>query len=345
MESIKFNIMIERARLRAALIFAAHKDIRYYLNGVLLEIDEARSARLVSTDGHRLAVVVLADQADAMPGQYLIPRDVIKPIKRASRTTGAWVSLSIDGDRVSVTNGDEIISGGRLIDGKFPDWQRVLPRPETMSGEAGTFNGHYLGDIATAAIELGEKFPSCPLIHNGPNNAGLAVFEHLGLAVVVMPMRTPDRPENMDQFYPRRVPVAIVETAKGGQAFPCDPVQDVSDKRAPGVVAHCGPELAAAFDPSGALQAAGLLVVAHVGDDAPSAWAESNGATLGGYPRAEVFTRPEELRPAQHIGALARPHFSVPTCWKPSGNESNAPGASDIDDEYAEYLASIQAAA
>lgn len=291
MESIKFNIMIERARLRAALIFAAHKDIRYYLNGVLLEIDEARSARLVSTDGHRLAVVVLADQADAMPGQYLIPRDVIKPIKRASRTTGAWVSLSIDGDRVSVTNGDEIISGGRLIDGKFPDWQRVLPRPETMSGEAGTFNGHYLGDIATAAIELGEKFPSCPLIHNGPNNAGLAVFEHLGLAVVVMTMRTPDRPENMDQFYPRRLPLAIVETAKGGQAFPCDPGQDVSDKRAPGVVAHCGAEVAAAFDPSGALQAAGLLVVAHVGDSVPE----------------------------------TRPH--------------------SIDPEYAEYLASIQAAA
>lgn len=63
-----FTITITRAQLRAALIFAADKDIRYYLNAVLLEVGECGDCRLVAADGHRIAVLSAGDHPHAVPG-------------------------------------------------------------------------------------------------------------------------------------------------------------------------------------------------------------------------------------------------------------------------------------
>lgn len=241
----QFAITLTRAQLRAALIFAADKDVRYYLNGVCLEVGECGDARLVATDGHRLAVLAVGDHPAAVPGEYLIPRDVLKPIKRASRTTGADVSIMIDGGRVMVAAGTEIIAGGLLIDGKFPDWQRVCPDPERMSGEPGTYNAQYVADIAGALIELGDRCPAFDMLQQGQTGPGLVIDLERGLMVATMPMRgngfVPTRSAR-DHFLPRR-PVfsAVVETAAGGQAFPCDPLQDVSDKRAPAAIEPAAP--------------------------------------------------------------------------------------------------------
>lgn len=241
METAKFTVTLTRAQLRAALIFAGDKDIRYYLNGVLLQVSEGKDARLVATDGHRCAVVTVGDHAAAVPGDYILPRDALKAIKRATRNTGDTVDLTIEGGRVVISAGADIISGGALIDGKFPDYQRIIPDPARMSGEVGSFRAEYLADIGRAAQELGDKWGGCPLLQNGPNNSGLAVFESLGLAVVVMPYRADlDARPDMSAFYPRRVFSATVETATGAQAFPCDPLQDISDKRAPVEVVAAG---------------------------------------------------------------------------------------------------------
>ncbi len=157
-----FTITLTRAQLRAALIFAADKDIRYYLNAVCLEVGECGDCRLISTDGHRLAVLAVGDHPSAAPGEYLIPRDVIKAIKRAGRSTSKTVELDIThnktedgntGGRVMVRSADDIIAGGALVDGKFPDWQRVAPQPSQMSGEPAAFNAFYLGDIGEARVE------------------------------------------------------------------------------------------------------------------------------------------------------------------------------------------------
>ncbi len=221
MESIKFTVTIKRAQLRAALIFAADKDIRYYLNGIMLEIDEVKSARLVATDGHRLAVVALQDQPGARAGEYLIPRELIKSVKRATRNTSEFIELHIDGERVTIAEGEAIIAGGKLLDGKFPDWRRVMPDPKTMSGAPGVFKASYLGDIGAAAIELGDKFGACPLIQNEPNNSGLAVFESIGLAVVVMPVRWDIGTPDMTQFYPRLHGSRPARTKRTGEVMPC----------------------------------------------------------------------------------------------------------------------------
>lgn len=230
----QFTITLTRAQLRAALIFAADKDIRYYINGVLLQVGECGDCRLIATDGHRLAVLDVGDHPGATPGEYIMPRDALKAVKRATRNGSKTVDLQIDGGRVMITDGGDIIAGGLLIDGKFPDWQRVCPEPSRMSGELGTFNAFYLADIGAALVELGEKFPALEMLHNG-TSAGLVLNPEYGLMVAIMPMRgTGYVPTDSARahFMPRRpVFAAVVETAAGGQAFPCDPAQDVSDKR------------------------------------------------------------------------------------------------------------------
>lgn len=293
----QFTITLTRAQLRSALIFAAEKDIRYYLNGVLLQVGECGDCRLVATDGHRLAVLAVGDHPGATPGEYIIPREAIKPVKRASRTNGQSVQVDIcipaeNGDTrgtALIKSGADIIAGGALIPGKFPDWQRVCPEPSRMSGEPGTFNAFYLGDIGAALVEFGDKFPALEILHNG-TSAGLVLNPEHGLMVAIMPMRGSGfvpTDSARAQFMPRRpVFAAVVETAQGGQAFPCDPAQDVGDKRraelpapptlveidpdAPPVVARCGADIAAWLDPSGALQAAGLLSVVHADDSTPA---------------------------------------------------------------------------
>lgn len=234
MESKKFTIETERNKLRAALIFAADKDIRFYLNSVCLHVDECGGARLVSTDGHRLAIITLGDYPAAAPGEYLIPRDSIKSIKKASGRSFNGVNIEIDADRFTLTAYDEILGGGKLIDGKFPDFQRVTPASvDDWSGQAATFNADYVHDIKRALVELGDKNGFFTMAQNGPNNAGLVVRADKGFLCVVMAMRGDDMPSAAEiaGFMPRRMPRAIIETASGGGAFPCDPLQDVGDKR------------------------------------------------------------------------------------------------------------------
>lgn len=230
----QFAITLTRAQVRAALIFAADGDIRHYLNGVCLEVGECGDTRLIATCGSQLAVLAVGDHPAATPGEYIIPRDVLKAIKRAGRKVPAEISLQIDGARVIVASGDEILSGGQIIDGKFPDWQRVCPEPERMSGEAGSFDARYLANIRTALLELGDRHGVYNLLQNGPAMSALTIAPDHGLMVVTMPVRADGRATSRDRarFMPRRpVFAAVVETAAGGQAYPFDPAQDVTDKR------------------------------------------------------------------------------------------------------------------
>lgn len=283
-QTVKFSIEVTRAQLRAALIFAADKDIRYYLNSVCLHVGECGDARLVATDGHRLAIVKLCEQSSAAPGEYLIPRDILKTVKKAGRLDTIPLLLTIDGDGFQLEDqaARAIIGGAKLIDGKFPDYQRVIPIPENMDGTPGTFNASYLADIQKALMELGDKNGFYSMLQNGEKSGALVVREDKDFLCVVMGMRGFDQPSAPDvaQFMPRRMPRAVVVMADPGLCgdFPRDPLQNVEDKRAPAVVAHCGADIAAWIDPAGALQAAGLLVVAHVGDKRPETEAAPDDA-------------------------------------------------------------------
>ncbi len=104
----------------------AHQDVRYYLNGLLLEVKEG-FLRAVATDGHRLALAEtqLSGVEDSTQ-QVIIPR---KGVLELQRLLGADddVTLALGSNHVQVDLGT-IRFTSKLIDGRFPDYGRVIPQ-------------------------------------------------------------------------------------------------------------------------------------------------------------------------------------------------------------------------
>jgi len=118
----------ELARLIAKTHFSmAQQDVRYYLNGTLLETD-GKLLRTVATDGHRLAI---AEAALAGGGKGVNPQQVIVPRKGVLELTrildgSGEVEVTIGPNHVRLQIGDVRFTS-KLIDGKFPEYGRVIP--------------------------------------------------------------------------------------------------------------------------------------------------------------------------------------------------------------------------
>ena len=102
----------------------AQQDVRYYLNGLLLETQE-RALRAVATDGHRLALCEMALPSPAKGGQVIVPRKGVLELQRILGTEGN-VELAIGSNHVRAQIGD-IRFTSKLIDGRFPEYGRVIP--------------------------------------------------------------------------------------------------------------------------------------------------------------------------------------------------------------------------
>ena len=126
-----FSITMAQKKLRELLdstSFAmAQQDVRYYLNGMLFEV--ARGfLRVVATDGHRLAMETLdMNNPISEPQKLILPRKGIMEMARL---------LTDDSGQISLTFGQNHIRASlpaftfisKLVDGKFPDYNRVLPK-------------------------------------------------------------------------------------------------------------------------------------------------------------------------------------------------------------------------
>ena len=114
--------------LMEATAFAmAQQDVRFYLNGMLFEIDN-NSLRSVSTDGHRLALSTLATnyQTDSKT-EAIIPRKGITELMRLLDDADEDVSVTLGTNHIRLTTPGFTFTS-KLIDGKFPDYDRVLPK-------------------------------------------------------------------------------------------------------------------------------------------------------------------------------------------------------------------------
>ncbi|TDJ28011.1 MAG: DNA polymerase III subunit beta [Gammaproteobacteria bacterium] len=117
----KFKALLEKTSFAMA-----QQDVRYYLNGILMEISRG-SIKLVATDGHRLALseykedVTLTDEK-----QVIVPRKGVIELSRLldSSDAPAKVIFSQNHIRIEASN---IVFTSKLIDGKFPDYNRVIP--------------------------------------------------------------------------------------------------------------------------------------------------------------------------------------------------------------------------
>ena len=129
----------ELKRLFEKTAFAmAVQDVRFYLTGTLLEIDQ-NQLRTVTTDGHRLALCeVLALSTATSSIQAIVPRKAVGELQRLLSIEDEQLTLLIGRELLNVTintpsrdkeQGDITVRfTTKLIDGKFPDYRRVIPR-------------------------------------------------------------------------------------------------------------------------------------------------------------------------------------------------------------------------
>ncbi len=116
----EFRRLIEKTHFSMA-----QQDVRYYLNGLLIETD-GKSLRAVATDGHRLAICECAlDQAARTPQQVIVPRKGVLELQRLLGSEGS-IDLAIGSNHIRAQIGDVRFTS-KLIDGRFPEYGRVIP--------------------------------------------------------------------------------------------------------------------------------------------------------------------------------------------------------------------------
>jgi len=106
------------------------EETRYYLNGIYLHAvdgDEAQVLRAVATDGHRLArmEIPLPEGAEEMPG-IILPRKAIGELRKLLEDIETPVNIALSETKVRFIFGSVLLTT-KLIDGTFPDYQRVIP--------------------------------------------------------------------------------------------------------------------------------------------------------------------------------------------------------------------------
>lgn len=122
MEQGKLKRLIERTQFAMA-----HQDVRYYLNGLLLEVANGE-LRAVATDGHRLAFCQLEAPMEIEENQQIIvPRKGIMELQKLLGDTAQTVEIEIGPNHLRVSAADLRFTS-KLIDGRFPDYQRVIPQ-------------------------------------------------------------------------------------------------------------------------------------------------------------------------------------------------------------------------
>ena len=138
----------------------AQQDVRYYLNGMLLETGGSH-LRAVATDGHRLALC----QAELEGGnldeqQVIVPRKGVLELQRLMSGDGDLnIELGANHIRIQL---DGIRFTSKLIDGRFPEYERVIPKES--SNELKADRGEFRGALQRTAILSNEKYRGIRLV-------------------------------------------------------------------------------------------------------------------------------------------------------------------------------------
>jgi DNA polymerase-3 subunit beta len=104
----------------------AQQDVRYYLNGLLLELGNNR-IRAVATDGHRLALYDIEHDTGAKDRiQIIVPRKAVMELIRLLESKDGEVTIQITNNHIRAIFPATVFTS-KLVDGKFPDYDRVIP--------------------------------------------------------------------------------------------------------------------------------------------------------------------------------------------------------------------------
>ena len=135
------------------------EETRYYLNGIYLhQVEEGGTPalRAVATDGHRLAQVQLPlpDGADGLPG-VIIPRKTVMELHKLIEDRDGDIDVSLSPAKICFSFGNVVLTS-KLIDGTFPDYERVIPKDndKTMEVDAKLF-AQAVDRVSTISSEKG----------------------------------------------------------------------------------------------------------------------------------------------------------------------------------------------
>jgi len=148
-------------RLLQLVQFAmASQDIRYYLNGMLLVLG-GKQLRVVATDGHRLSYAETELETEAEAREVIIPRKTVVELSKLLNDVDDAVALRIGANQVTITLPDtELVT--KVVDGKFPDYQRVIPANQPRHLKANRQS--VMQALQRAAILSNEKFRGVRLV-------------------------------------------------------------------------------------------------------------------------------------------------------------------------------------
>jgi DNA polymerase-3 subunit beta len=140
----------------------AQQDIRFYLNGLLVVV-EGQTITVVATDAHRLAVATSTCDSLAVGqphSEVIIPRKAVIELQRLLADTDELVSIEVAVNQARFRFTDEkeatIELVTKLVEGKFPDWRRVIPQNHQRHVTIG--RDSFTRALNRVAILTGEKF-------------------------------------------------------------------------------------------------------------------------------------------------------------------------------------------
>ena len=137
----------------------AQQDVRYYLNGMLLETGGGQ-LRAVATDGHRLALSQADVEGNVDEQQVIVPRKGVLELQRLMSGEGDLnIELGANHIRIQL---DGIRFTSKLIDGRFPEYERVIPKES--SNELLADRGAFRGALQRTAILSNEKYRGIRLV-------------------------------------------------------------------------------------------------------------------------------------------------------------------------------------
>ena len=129
-------------------------DIRYYLNGILF-VAEGKQLSLVATDGHRLAFSSATLDVEVPKQEVILPRKTVLEMQRLLSDKEGAIEMQFAGNQAKFSfEGMEFVT--KLVEGKFPDYNRVIPKNHKNIVTLG--RAPFLASLQRAAILTSEKF-------------------------------------------------------------------------------------------------------------------------------------------------------------------------------------------
>ena len=133
----------------------AQQDIRYYLNGLLMVVEEDQ-LKLIATDGHRLAFAAKqVTERNLSRQEVILPRKTVLELAKLLADSDDPVAIELSASQARFKFGDVLLLS-KLIDGKFPDYTRVIPQDQPRKLRLG--RSQLLQCLQRAAILTSDKF-------------------------------------------------------------------------------------------------------------------------------------------------------------------------------------------